>query len=877
MKHNRPHHRTSQNRRTTTAAGALAGLLLAVIAAASLLAGCIDPVSLLGDIEEIVEEADSDGLAPPPAPTDLVAEATGPTTVDLTWTDNSDDELSFQLQRRVAGTEDWGDAAAAIGSDVSTYSDSGLTPETDYEYRLRARNGAGDSDWSEIVNATTEALPTYTVTYHGNGHDSGTVPVDENEYVEGSTLTVSGSGDMAKTGETFVGWNTFDDGSGTQYQPSDPLVIQTSDVDLHAQWSASVYQLTVLSDAEGAIAAPAVSPVAVAHGADTTITATPNVGFGVDEWIVVGGNATIADPSAASTTVTLTAGDATIRATYVDTQAPSPPSTPDLASEDDSGSSHLDNITNQTSSLTFAGTAEPLATVELFSSYDGSLGTVPTDGTGAWTMDCSLSSQAGPHDVWATATDADGNTSAESDALAVVIDTVPPAPSTLTASHSDTFNEITVEWANSSGAEENRLWWSPGDGDPNVILGISEESFTATSLIDGVGYEFYLAAIDVAGNEAGPDTIQAIAPDEGMKRWDFDNGDWNDSTTPAVGSDGTVYVGSRDGDLYALNPDDGTVLWTFAADGVIEGAPVVSETGVIYVTSTSGYVYAVNPETHAYNWRFDAGTSVEHGVAMDSFGDLWLGAGSAVYKLNDISGGVLWSDTVSGSIATTPVIGKDGLIWVGVNEGSSVAIHALNPGGDGWIKPISTITEICTDFAVDDQGNLYVGTREGLLSLSTGSPPSVRWVFEPHSTVSQVYSTPVIGTDGTVFVGARTDYMYALDPSDGSINWSHNMHYNADAGPVVGANGYVYVMGNDGGVYAFNATTGAVMWSKSWGIVGAQERVSSILLGNGTLLVPDTGSYGTGVAALWTRSGGPAASPWPMYGYDLANSSRAPQ
>jgi len=212
-----------------------------------------------------------------------------------------------------------------------------------------------------------------------------------------------------------------------------------------------------------------------------------------------------------------------------------------------------------------------------------------------------------------------------------------------------------------------------------------------------------------------------------------------------------------------------------------------------------------------------------------------------------------------------------------VNEGSSVAIHALNPGGDGWIKPISTITEICTDFAVDDQGNLYVGTREGLLSLSTGSPPSVRWVFEPHSTVSQVYSTPVIGTDGTVFVGARTDYMYALDPSDGSINWSHNMHYNADAGPVVGANGYVYVMGNDGGVYAFNATTGAVMWSKSWGIVGAQERVSSILLGNGTLLVPDTGSYGTGVAALWTRSGGPAASPWPMYGYDLANSSRAPQ
>ncbi|HBX24233.1 MAG TPA: hypothetical protein DEF34_11480, partial [Desulfotomaculum sp.] len=53
------------------------------------------------------------------------------------------------------------------------------------------------------------AMPTYTVTYDGNGNTSGSVPVDSNTYITGATVTVLGNtGNLVKTGYTFAGWNT---------------------------------------------------------------------------------------------------------------------------------------------------------------------------------------------------------------------------------------------------------------------------------------------------------------------------------------------------------------------------------------------------------------------------------------------------------------------------------------------------------------------------------------------------------------------------------------------------------------------------------------------------------------------------------------------
>lgn len=84
---------------------------------------------------------------------------------------------------------------------------------------------------------TDEPTPTtYKVTYEGNGHTSGAVPTDQTNYPSGEQVTVLGNtGNLAKTGYTFSGWNTQSGGTGTSYKAGDKFNI-TANTTLWAQW-----------------------------------------------------------------------------------------------------------------------------------------------------------------------------------------------------------------------------------------------------------------------------------------------------------------------------------------------------------------------------------------------------------------------------------------------------------------------------------------------------------------------------------------------------------------------------------------------------------------------------------------------------------------
>ncbi|MGV3531824.1 MAG: Ig-like domain-containing protein, partial [Chthoniobacteraceae bacterium] len=81
--------------------------------------------------------------------------------VQLNWTDDSL-ETGFTLQYRVKNSVDWTDAAAPIPGNMTTFTQTGLAPQTEYEFRIKADSAASSSPWSEIVSATTAAvvLPT---------------------------------------------------------------------------------------------------------------------------------------------------------------------------------------------------------------------------------------------------------------------------------------------------------------------------------------------------------------------------------------------------------------------------------------------------------------------------------------------------------------------------------------------------------------------------------------------------------------------------------------------------------------------------------------------------------------------------------------------
>ncbi len=93
-------------------------------------------------------------ISPPTAPF-LYTPSASASRVTLTWTD-SNKEDSFVLERRLSGSATW-TVVANIAANVVTYADSTVTPETSYEYRIKAMLGSLASAYSSIVYATTPA------------------------------------------------------------------------------------------------------------------------------------------------------------------------------------------------------------------------------------------------------------------------------------------------------------------------------------------------------------------------------------------------------------------------------------------------------------------------------------------------------------------------------------------------------------------------------------------------------------------------------------------------------------------------------------------------------------------------------------------------
>jgi hypothetical protein len=106
----------------------------------------------------------------PSAPTELTATVVSPTRIDLSWTDNCDQESGFVIDRSPDGVSDWVQIGTA-NSDVTSYSDSGLVPESAHYYRVQAYNDLGVSAYSNVAGAMTPASIAGPLVYDGQQID----------------------------------------------------------------------------------------------------------------------------------------------------------------------------------------------------------------------------------------------------------------------------------------------------------------------------------------------------------------------------------------------------------------------------------------------------------------------------------------------------------------------------------------------------------------------------------------------------------------------------------------------------------------------------------------------------------------------------------
>ena len=96
-------------------------------------------------------------VAMPAVPTDLVANVASSTQVDLFWTDNANNETGYKVEQKLASGGSFAQIAI-LPANATAYSNSGLSANTQYVFRVQASNSAGDSAYSNEANATTFPL-----------------------------------------------------------------------------------------------------------------------------------------------------------------------------------------------------------------------------------------------------------------------------------------------------------------------------------------------------------------------------------------------------------------------------------------------------------------------------------------------------------------------------------------------------------------------------------------------------------------------------------------------------------------------------------------------------------------------------------------------
>ena len=250
-------------------------------------------------------------------------------------------------------------------------------------------------------------------------------------------------------------------------------------------------------------------------------------------------------------------------------------------------------------------------------------------------------------------------------------------------------------------------------------------------------------------NVLSPSTVPGIDLD-----WSYTTGGPVDSS-PAVAG-GTVYIGSGDGNVYALNAATGALDWSYTTGGPVDSSPAVAS-GTVYIVSEDGNVYALSAAAGALDWSYATGGPGDSSPAVAD-GLVYIGTSEHVDALSAATGAAAWTYDLSFSTSLSSAAVANGVVYIGDNE-----------------------------------QNMYA------LKAATGA---VAW----DATSAGGRSSPAVA-NGLVYITAGQD-VEALNAATGAVDWAYNAGiFNSSSSPAV-ANGVVYIGSADGSVYAFGQSGG---------------------------------------------------------------------
>lgn len=303
-----------------------------------------------------------------------------------------------------------------------------------------------------------------------------------------------------------------------------------------------------------------------------------------------------------------------------------------------------------------------------------------------------------------------------------------------------------------------------------------------------------------------------LGPTTNNLRWSFTTGGIVTSSPAVV--NGVVYVGSGDGNIYALDVLTGTKIWNYTTGGVVYSSPAVAN-DIVFVGSNDTNVYALDGATGAKIWNYSTWWGVWSSPAIVD-GVVYVGGmDGLMYALNASTGTLKWATWLGVSMSSSPAV-VNGVVYIGGiagnNEGNLTAIHANN-GTIKWVFTPDLGIYFSSPAVADDV--VYVGSYDMHVYAVYTENGTQKWKYK---TAGYANSSPAV-SGGVVYIGSGV-FVYAINATTGTTLWSYRRATSGGfycSAAVATGNGIVYTGAEDKTVYALDATTKDVVWSYTTG------------------------------------------------------------
>jgi len=334
-------------------------------------------------------------------------------------------------------------------------------------------------------------------------------------------------------------------------------------------------------------------------------------------------------------------------------------------------------------------------------------------------------------------------------------------------------------------------------------------------------------------------------------------------STPAISTDGKIFVGSNNNKFSAIDAKTQSVAWSFQLTQSVQSSPLIVNNLVIF-GANDNYVYAMeeDPSDGIDNgyidgggtqydivWRFQTGGMIRGSPAYSN-GIVYIASSDGMLYALDINGLLdgkddanpevnpsdmgdeIWAFSTPYQISSTPII-DNGKVFIGANPAGLYDpnvdyIFALSASMGEIIWSDNYHCNFVTSMAVSD-GFVFMGCSQGnhgiLITydedgdLDTDADhdglnmmAKILWTYSgDDSPIGRIESAPAI-SENIVYFGNDDHNLYALDEFTGIYIWSQATNGAILSSPSI-SNSFVFVGSDDKNVYAFNKDDGSIEWS----------------------------------------------------------------